>query len=381
MALQDSIQNILALMQIMGQQRQGQAQLDLQRKQLASQQATQRATSQNDLLINLLPALRSMPNSEAAGPFFESIAGRVGLDPEFLMNFAQSIAPTLEAQTSGAARTGRATAAPERVAAQNEAAADQVTGYNPLQAGIQRFILDGLNSVEGDPGVTRAAVLRQLTGMAPGEFALSQATAGLPAGDLTGAARVGLDLQVGAGGQLSAATAMRGQDLGYASSMAGNRLGWAQLAQQGQLGMLELQVRQQLGQLNAAGQNSLGPNDLPELGRLAETLTQQLEKANTPVARQQYAAILNGVNGIISGQFGIPTPQINLLEDYDKYSPQWLRRDNAMQPLPMNPPPYSRGFLNTPPLDYTRTPIAPMGTMGPYRPPQPQQQPYYPWRR
>lgn len=323
MALQDSIQNILALMQIIGQQRQGQAQLGLQERQLASQQAAQKASSQNDLLLGLLPALRSMPNSEAAGPFLESIAGRTGLDADFLLNFAQSVAPTLEAQTSGAARTGRATAAPERVAKQNEAAADQVTGFNPLQAGIDNFLLGALNSVEGDPGITRAAVLRQLTGMAPGEYATSQAMAGLPQQDLTNAARVGLDLQVGAGGQLSAATAMRGQDLGYASSMANNRLGWAELAQRGAHQELEMQVRQQIGMLEAYGKNTLGMNDLPELAGTAARLSENLQKARDPLTRQQDLAMLGMINQLLNRQFGVATPQINALGDLSETVPMY----------------------------------------------------------
>lgn len=311
------LQNLLALMQM----RQQQAQFE------QNNQLNQRNSAAN-ILAQLAQVGQGFGNRTEALKFYDSAGTEFGLPVEALLALAQGQAPTEAALRSSAAQQGRASLAPEQLTGQNREAASAVTtGMNQSQSALSDFLSQQLGRMTAggsNQPVTNmlgeAGVLRMLSGMTPGQFSLDQATHNLQPEQITQAAEISAGLALSAPQAASNALTARGQDLGYASSMAGNRLGWAQLAQQGELGMLGLQLEGQRALLSATGKSSLQITDVPELVALQNTLTENLTKAQTPAARQQYMSSLGTVNSLLNS-LGVPTPQVDPVADQNQFNP------------------------------------------------------------
>jgi hypothetical protein len=310
----DFIQNMLAMLQLRQQAQQFQ-----QQHQLARQ------TQQAGLLQLLSGVTQNMPDRGAAWDFLQAQGEQSGLNLDALLALARGQAPTETAIRADAANAGRAAMAPVQLANQNAEAASVVgTGMNQSQSGLSSFLNTHLNRMTSTREVGNmlgeTGILKFLTGMTPGQFSMDQAVHNLQPEEITAAARMSQGLQLTAPQAASNALTARGQDLGYSSSMASNRLGWASLAQQGELGYLDLQMRQQLATMQGGGKGGLQINDIPEIVRVQQSLTQDLQKATTPAARQALLNYLGTVNTLLNSM-GVPTQQINPVEDVNQFTP------------------------------------------------------------
>lgn len=345
------IQNMLALMQLRQQQEQF----------LATNQLN-RQNSQANLLQLLAQVGQGFDDRGAALDFFNSAGGQFDLAPDALLALARGQAPTEAAIRGGAARRGRESISPERATAQDAEAASVVsTGMNQSQGALSTFLQEQLGRLGAGGSnapvanmLGEAAVLRLLAGMSPGQFSMDQATHNLQPEQLNQAAEISAGLSLSAPQIAANSLTARGQDLGYASSMAGNRLGWASLAQQGELGYLNLAMQGQVALAQSTGKNGLTIQDIPELVAIQNTLTENLAKAQTPAARQQFMSGLGTVNSLLNG-LGVPTPQVNPTQDVNQFNPMRILQPSTWgnrTTLPMYQPPTTlqmqgaQNFLN-----------------------------------
>lgn len=313
----DFIQNMLALLQLRQQREQYIGQHELA-------QQGQRAS-----LLQLLSGItQNMPDRGAAMDFLEAQGQANGLNLDSLLALARGQAPSETSIRAGASVAGREAMTPQQLAGQNtEASSVVTTGMSQSQSALSQFLTGQLGRMTAG-GVNQpvanmlgeAGVLRALTNMTPGQFSLDQATHNLNPEEVNAAARMAQGLALTAPQQAANALTARGQDMGYSSSMAGNRLGWAQLAQQGELGYLNLAMQQQLATMQAGTKGTLQINDIPELVKTQQTLTDALAKSSTPAQRQMYLNSMGTVNSLLNS-LGVPTPQISPTGDVNQFTP------------------------------------------------------------
>lgn len=336
------IQNLLALMQMRQQQEQF----------LATNRLNQQ-NSQGNILQLLSTIGQGFGDRGAALEFFNSAGSQFNLPPDALLALARGQAPSETALRGEAARRGRESLTAEQLAGQNAEASSMVTtGMNQSQSGLSSFLASQLGKVNSVPEVRdmlgEAGLLRMLTGMAPGQFSLDQATHNMQPEQINQAAEIAAGLSLSAPQAAGNALTARGQDLGYASSMAGNRLGWASLAQQGELGYLNLAMQNQAALAQATGKSGLSVQDIPELVAIQNTLTENLSKAQTPAARQQFMSGLGTVNSLLNG-LGVPTPQVNPTQDVNQFNPMRILQPSTWgqrSTLPMYNPQAGQGAQN-----------------------------------
>lgn len=334
------IQNMLALMQLRQQASQFQEANQLNRQ-----------NSQANLLQMLAGMTQGFDDRGAALDFLNSAGQPAGLPMDALLALARGQAPSETAVRAGAARRGRE-AMPEAARAGQDAEAASVvsTGMSNIQSGLSNFLSSRLGQVSTVPEVSNmlgdAGILKLISGLSPGQFSMDQATHNLQPEQLNQAAEISAGLALSAPQNAANALTMRGQDIGYASSMAGNRLGWAQLAQQGELGYLNLAMQGQLAMAQATGKSGLSIGDVPELVAIQNTLTENLTKAQTPAARQQFLSSLGTINSLLNS-LGVPTPQVNPTEDVNQFNTSRFLQPStwngmtpwsARSPLPMVSP-------------------------------------------
>lgn len=279
-------------------------QMELQQRQIEAGITDAEARRQTGALELVTQIARNSDDFSQAEKAIQALAPRLGMEIEPLTDLVRAIMPSAETTTVAAARRGRGTmdAGGQQVLDQG-AAARMLAGDSVLGLLTGQFLGEGIQGLEGPEReqVQSAAMLRQLTGMDPGALAASLDVAAMPGEDLRRANRVRFDLETGAGANLSASVARRGQDLGYASSMASNRLGWAELAQRGELGLLGLKLEgQKLLMATAGGSGGLGIDDVPELLNTSKALTEQLNKAPNTFSRQQIMGGLQTVNQLLA---------------------------------------------------------------------------------
>lgn len=314
----DMMGNLINLMQLMQQRRFQDAQTLLQQHQ------------QEQAGLQLLGVLmQNTPNPSELQPLVRELAPKIGVSEANLLNLAANISPSETAIRAGSAREGRAAQTPEQRAGTNAEATSQVTtGQTGFANAMSQFLTQQMGLQLKVPQVAtmmgQAGLIRQLSGMSPGQFSVDQAVHNLDPDQIHLAGQMSAGLAPTAPQSLQASVAMRGQDLDYGAAMAGNRLGWANLVQSGQLGMLDLQVRKYLGELQINGRSSLGISDIPELVKTQQALTTNLQGAITPAARQSYLNSLGTVNSLLNS-LGVPTQQINPVGDVNQFnSGNWL---------------------------------------------------------
>lgn len=312
----DFIQNMLALMQ-----------MRQQAEQFRQSHALQEQNSQANVLQLLTMAAQNFPNRTEALKFVDPIGTMFNLPPEALLALAQGQSPTEAAIRGGAASQGRAAMTTEQLGMQNNEAASAVTtGMNTSQSALSSFLANAIGNTVGPSGIPQvrnmlgeAGFLRMLTGMSPGQFSLDQATHNLQPEQLNQAAQISTGLALSAPQIAGNALTARGQDLSYSATMAGNRLGWARLAQEGELGYLQLAMQGQLALAQSSGRSGLTVGDIPELVAIQNTLTENLGKAQTPAARQQFMSGLGTVNSLLNS-LGVPTPQVDPVGDVNQFN-------------------------------------------------------------
>lgn len=345
------IQNMLALMQMRQQQEQF----------LATNQLN-RQNSQANILQLLAQTSQGFGDRGKALQFLDSAGTEFSLPIQALLALAQGQAPTETALRASAAQQGRAGLTPEQLQGQNRESASVVTtGMGQAQSALSDFLSGQIGRLTAGGSnqpvanmLGEAGFLKMLTGMSPGQFSLDQAQHNLQPEQVSQAARINLGIEQSPAQLAQNAIAMRGQDLGYASSMASNRLGWAQLAQQGELGYLNLAMQGQVALAQSTGKNGLTIQDIPELVAIQNTLTENLAKARTPAARQQFMSGLGTVNSLLNG-LGVPTPQVNPVQDVNQFNPMRILQPSTWgnrTTLPMYQPPTpqqvqgAQNFLN-----------------------------------
>ena len=309
----DMMANLVNLMQVMQQKKYQDAQTLLQQHQ------------QEQAGLQLLGVLmQNTPDPSKLQPLIKELAPRIGLSESNLLNLASNISPSETALRGGAAREGRAAQTPEQRAGTNAEATSQVaTGQTGFANAMSQFLTQQMGVQTKVPQVAdmlgQAGLIRQFSGMSPGQFSVDQAVHNLDPDQVRLAGQMSAGLAPTAPQNLQASVAMRGQDMDYGASMAGNRLGWANLAQGGQLGMLGLQMQKYLGEMQMGARSSLGINDIPELVKTQQSLVTNLQGAATPAARQQYLNSLGTVNSLLNS-LGVPTPQVNPAGDVNQFT-------------------------------------------------------------
>lgn len=322
----------------------------LQNKEAQNRELDQRETQQQLQAMQTLSTLfQNAPDAEAMKPFIEAIGPRTGVDTNALLNLAANIAPSEAAIRGGAAKEGRRSQTATQQAGQNaEAASAVTTGMNQGAAAMSGFWSQALGGMPGEQlaALSGPAVTRQLTGMDPGSLAFSTAQASMAPEELVRAARIAANLQLSPAQETSfslersgQALQARGQDitaqgqqLQYQASMAGNRLGWAQLAQQGELGMLGLQIEQaRLGAAQGGKGSGLTMGDIPEIIGTQRQMMADIQKATSPVERQQLQAGINTLNQLLNSM-GVPTPNI-AAADQSSFGPGSFLRPGSRSPF------------------------------------------------
>ncbi len=300
-----------------------------QQEQFQATNQLNRQNSQANILQLIAQATQGMPDRAKALQYADAIGTEFGLPIEALVALAQGQAPTETALRAGAAQQGRGTLTPEQLLGQNQEAASAVTtGMNQSQSALSSFLTSQLGRMTAGGSnqpvanmLGETGVLRMLSGMSPGQFSLDQATHNLQPEQINRAAEISAGLSLSAPQVAGNALTARGQDLGYASSMAGNRLGWASLAQQGELAYLNMAMQGQAALAQATGKSGLTVGDIPELVAIQNTLTENLTKAQTPAARQQFISGLGTVHSLLNG-LGVPTPQVDPIQDVNQFNPR-----------------------------------------------------------
>lgn len=153
----------------------------------------------------------------------------------------------------------------------------QMTGSLPgtvAQSGAQAGMINGAANAPGgfDSAMKQGFLNQLLRGQTTQQAAVSDAGAALPAADKTRAARIGMDLEAGAGNKLSASTQIRGQDLSNAQAMAQIGQAHAAMVQQYGLETANLAIQRTVAEAQARKGSELTPAERLEAVKAAAVL-------------------------------------------------------------------------------------------------------------